>query len=395
MLASIKMWVIRGARLLGLSSKLVGAPRGAMMAKDWWNTYGYSAEASWKTLEPEATIQEPPPVTLESEVHPIYANEFSRVQPEAFVLTLPNGRVWGRNGTVITSNDWVIADVSREFGRYKGVMGPQHSIFRRLYLGKCTRVEKTVAVVSTSGSYNFYHWMYDVLPRFALLQQSGYWSTIDAFVVDYTGSSFQQESLKRLGIDESKIIRSNDQWRFHIEAAQLIVPALPSVLSTMNPWAVDFLRRLFLADINPGVKSKRLYISREKAPSRKLIQEGELKAWLEQRGFVAFFPEQHSVAETAELFRQAEWVIGVHGAGFANLAFCSSGAKVLDIVAPRHVDGIYWMLSNRVGARYGYLFGLGERPAAGTDLVAHKVDADVSISLDEFKTLFNQLEALG
>ena len=136
-------------------------------------------------------------------------------------------------------------------------------------------------------------------------------------------------------------------------------------------------------------------MSRRKAPSRKLVNEAKVLEILGSLNFHPFYAEDHSIRETAAVFAGCESIIGVHGSGFANLAFCSPGTRVVDILAPRHLDPYYWILANLTGSSYAYIFGEGERLPEGTDLVREKIDEDILLDLDKFQTLLKKIHLLS
>ncbi|MFL5810758.1 MAG: glycosyltransferase family 61 protein [Flavisolibacter sp.] len=387
----IKSIAVGGINLFGLSSKVIGTPKRMMTVKDWVDKNGSKYGARFQQLIPSTTVREKPPVTLENKVHDIYAREYVREQPEAFVAIIPSGRVWGRDGAVISPGDVLLTDVSREFGRYGGVTGRDHSINSRLHLSACKKIRGNIAVVASAGASNYHHWLYDTLPRIHLLRLAGLLSQVDYFVMDYTGLHFQKDSLQQMGIPVEKLICCNDPYKFHIEAEQLFVPSLPARLGTSSKWTVDFLRETFLKDRLP--QTLRLYISRRKAQIRKLLNEDEVFEYLKTKGFVEFLPEDHTIEQTASYFASAEFVIGVHGSGFANFAFLSEGSKTVDIVEAWHLDPYYWILSNHTNSTYAYIFGKGDRPDERKDLVVAKVNRDILIDIKELDVLFNRLNA--
>lgn len=384
-----KSAVIKSVNAFGLSSKYIGSPKSISTTKAWVEQYGTKLGGRFIPLLPSVSIQENPPLTLEKEVHKIFRDEYEHEAPAAFVAIIPGARVWGRNGTLIAPNDILLSDVSREFGAYGGVTGKAHTVNKQLYLHKCKKLRGKIAVLGTAGTYNYHHWLFDTIARVHLLKLAGVFDQIDFFILDYNGLSFQKESLQQVGIPLDKVICANDNWRFHIEAETLIIPSLPSKLARVGIWPVQFLREIFLQ--KKAEEPQRLYISRRKATSRKLVNEKEVISFLQTKGFIEFFPEDHSIVETAAYFAAADYITGVHGSGFANLAFISPSTKVIDIVAPLHLDPYYWMLSNRNGGSYAYLFGEGERAEENKDLVASKVDHDLLIDLEKLQQVFNIL----
>jgi len=385
---AIKNAILKAVNMLGTSSLKIGSPKKITGTEEWCKIHRDIPAVNFQLIFATKKVTELPPVNLDNNIPVLFSNEFNRTQNESFVATIPNGRVWGRNGAVITFDDTFLYDVSREFGKYGGVFGKEHSIFKQIKLADAKPLKGRIAVVACAGSNNYHHWLYDTLPRIQLLKFAGIFDTIDHFIIDYTGLKFQKESLDLLGISLNKIIVCNDNFNFHIQAEVLIVPSLPARLGTMSDWTIEFLRDTFLGKQNDlHLRSMKIYLSRRKAPTRKLNNEKEVFERLSQLGYQEFFAEDHSIRETAKVFAQCQSIIGVHGSGFANLAFCSPGTKVIDILAPKHFDGYYWMLSNNTQSQYAYLFGKGSRLAEGTDLVKNKIDEDIDFDLNELLTL--------
>ncbi|MDB6129921.1 MAG: capsular polysaccharide biosynthesis protein [Verrucomicrobiales bacterium] len=373
-----------------ISSKYAGPPKKCMSALEWFNMQGKVLGASLQAIYPSESRAEPPPITLETDHLKVHRDLFQRETWPAFVCTIPKGRVWGKNGAVITSDDVLLEDVSREFGCYGGVTGLRHSIFKQIRLGTCMKVGGCVAVVASAGAYNYYHWLFDILPRIQLLKDADLFKRVDYFLVDYHGLKFQDESLLALGVPLNKIIVPKADRKFQLLASSLVVPSLPGRLGAINPWPISSIRKQFLKDSHPK-QTLKLYISRRRAPTRKITNEAQLMLKLKSMGFEEFFPEDYSITCTASLFSRASFIIGAHGAGLANLVFCSTGACAIDIVAPRHVDGLFWILCNLVGVRYAYLFGEGPRPLEGEDLVLSKKDEDITVDLDKLCKLYERL----
>ncbi|MDB6055291.1 MAG: capsular polysaccharide biosynthesis protein [Verrucomicrobiales bacterium] len=389
--SQLKTFAIKGVNTLGPTSKLIGSPRGLMDIREWINRFGNRYGAAINEVMPGSHLQEKPPFTLETKIHRFYQNEINREIWPVFVATIPCARVWGRCGTVIAPNDILLTDVSREFGAYGGITGRNHSVNKRFALGKCSLLQGKAAIIGSAGAANYHHFLYDTVCRVHALKLAGVFDQIDHFIFDYTGLRFQKESIKLLGIPEEKIIRANDTWKFHIEVESLFIPSLPARLGTISPWMVEFLRTTFLKEKNQT--PARLYISRKKAPTRKVANETAVMDFLKSKGFIEFFAEDHSLVETAAYFAAADSVVGVHGSGFANLAFSSSGTRVIDIVAPRHLDAYYWMITNATHSSYGYLFGKGDRPDEGLDLVTTKIDHDIEVNIGELEKLLHLMES--
>ncbi|HLO51554.1 MAG TPA: tetratricopeptide repeat protein, partial [Kamptonema sp.] len=210
--------------------------------------------------------------------------------PKTFVAVIPEGRAWivpQKNYwllcsaiAVITPDNYLLADVSRDYpGFLPGCQNydpTKHSVFNLESLPPLEQIEGTVAVLSGLSGNVYFHWMIDVLPRIELLRLSGVdFGKIDWFLVNNCQQEFQRETLRALGIPENKILESDRHP--HIQAKQLIAPSFPGYLGWPPLWAVNFLRRVFLAGIVPlNSYPERIYISRNKARYRRVMNEDDV-----------------------------------------------------------------------------------------------------------------------
>lgn len=336
-------------QLLPIPSTLLGPPKG------WITAEGY------RTKHPDQYITIIPAHDCIHAPFPLAANareEVRTIFPEAFVLTIDGGRVYGKNGVVITDEDQVLADTAIEW--ISSV--DKHSIFRKNKFRPITYVDKTVAVIASTSAHCYFHWMFDVLPRLELLQRSQI--PYDKIYLNPLQHPFQKESFARLGIDPEKVIWATRSA--HIKAKKLIVPSLAAgrVGSDLPAWAVprwacDFAKSIVGAQV-PPVTNKRIYISRKQAATRTIVNESECLAALKRRGFEEVVLEKLSLQEQAELFASAECIVAPHGAGLTNLIFCRPGIRVIEIFSPHYVNTCYWMLSHQLELKHQCLFGTQE-----------------------------------
>ena len=226
----------------------------------------------------------------------------------------------------------------------------------------------TTVISMTAGWQNmFYHWVHEVLPRFALIKD------LEGQIYIDQGQRFQKESLDFLGIDPSRII---DAAQFQgVEAKELIIPAIPHIPS---PWSCNFLR----SHVAVQKQVRRLYISRKDADKRRVLNEEELLPILERHGFEVWTLSGLSFAEQVQLFASSEIVVGPHGAGFSHLAFCQEGTPFLELYAPAYVNVCYWHLACAAKLPYHYMFSEGERYPEFFD---PKLDPDLEVDPKKFE----------
>jgi len=120
----------------------------------------------------------------------------------------------------------------------------------------------------------------------------------------------------------------------------------------LDPVYLEAFRRAFCPD-RPRRPRHRIYISRagRTRGTRRVLNEPEVVAELERWGFRAYLLEDLSFEAQAELFYDAEMVVGAHGAGFANLIY-ARGAKVLEWFPSPHVVPSYYFLCKATGNLY-------------------------------------------
>jgi tetratricopeptide (TPR) repeat protein len=350
-----------------------------------------------------STVYLKPPNTRESSIH--FSFRFgSQIQLSAsFIAMIERGRYWcnDRNSStaIITPNNKILGDVSPEFP----IFSPghpdnhpsHHSILKCPQLQPMQAIEGTVAVLSGLLDDVYFHWMFDILPRIQLLKESGIsFNEVDYFIVR-DRLPFQQTTLDLLGIPESKRIQGDRVS--HLQADRLIVPSFPGSVAWMPEWVCSLLRQLFLEPqiIEKDAEFKRLYISRDRAENRRIINEEEVLAVLTEFGFQSVTLESMSVQQQAALLSQAQIIVSAHGSGLTNLVFCNPGTQVIEIFSPNYVYPCYWLLSNLAGLDYSYI--LGEMPE-GYHL--HQLvypDArteDVWVNINELRAMLKQITSI-
>ncbi len=289
-----------------------------------------------------------------------------------FVAILPQGRAWitpkinawnvCKAIAIMTSDHQLLADVSRDYpGQLPGCQRyhpQQHQVFQQSQLPPLQKINGSVAVLSGLSGHIYFHWMVDVLPRIELLRRSGInLNQIDKFLVNSTHLSFQQKTLKQLGIPSDKILAS-DQFP-HIQANQLIVPSFPGYLGWLEPWGIQFLRHTFLTSAIQAKSGypERIYISRNSAKHRRVLNETEVMETLKTFGFVSLQLESISLTEQVALFYHAKVIIAPHGSGLTNIVFCQPSAQIAEFVSPHYNRHYYWVISQALGLKHYSLMG--------------------------------------
>lgn len=212
------------------------------------------------------------------------------------------------------------------------------------------RIPGTVSSVTASTQWNYYHWLFDVLPRLAMLEDLK--AEYDLLYLQ-NSKRFQKESLSVIGIDNSAILSCED-WPL-IRADTILIPCHQSTGRAKYPkWVRDKLRNWFLPIAGEPGPARRVYIGRSKQHGRRIDNEDEIFHYLATLGFEYVLPEQFSFLEQVRIFRDAEYVVAAHGAGMANIVFCKPGVNVVEMF-PSETKYTYYKISQLLNLNYFYV----------------------------------------
>jgi hypothetical protein len=220
-----------------------------------------------------------------------------------------------------------------------------------------------VFVVTSSTAKLYYHGLLEIVPRLAMVQKLDPDQRSPIYVD--ASQPFMRECLKALNIEN--IIDASIFPR--IQAQKMVVPCYEIGAEDSVPKrSIDLLNSMFpdRSSANSNV-SRRFYLPRRNAVRRKIINENEINAILAKNGFETVFPEQLTIQEQANLFRQAAMVAGASGGAFTNIVFCRPGTTVLNFFHWQADNSIY-KLCSATGARYAYV---ATRPTAMERLQAY------------------------
>lgn len=383
---TVRRWLAARLQSLPVNSMILGPPKGIHTADQEGDVR--CRETSFQHLSYRYTkifasqeIHRAAPKTIHQHIHWEFNQQYHQQSPETFLVEIEDGRFCvDRQGkfytAVITADDQVISDIST------GFVSSFHLILSELKLPKIEEIHGSVVIVSDASDGNYFHWLFDSLPRLYLLQTVG----IDLDEISHIGIvsgnlPFHTTTLELLGIDTRKIIELRKSP--HIKAKRLLVPSFPGISGRPPKWACEFLRIQFLPHARrpPANSSRWIYISRNHAKYRRVENELEIIHNLKALGFEVVNLEELSIPEQIGLFATAEVIIAPHGAGLANLVFCQPGTKIIELFSSRYVNVCYWALSEQIGGEYYYLLEKEESIRNTLDVYEYRKNITVDLTL--------------
>jgi len=91
-----------------------------------------------------------------------------------------------------------------------------------------------------------------------------------------------------------------------------------------------FLDTILLNVKTPKFRSK-IYIRREDANYRKIVNEADLIEKIRKQGFEIINPQHFEILEQMKIFSNAKQIISPHGSNLTNLIFCKKGTSIIEI----------------------------------------------------------------
>lgn len=260
-----------------------------------------------------------------------------------FIARLPGGRVYGA-GTVLSPDGGSVArDVSTDFGSPPD----RHWLQTQDRLRAPVRIAGTTAVVAVNLGARYCHWLLEELPRLLVLAEAD-----RPTLIAHTRTPFIRDAFA-LGAWRGRMLAAGRHT--HFECEQLVVPGLigrpgfptPRMAELLQAFAAPLLRHSDAAGAG-----ERLYITREGAERRRVVNEAALWPRLEARGFVKVRLEALPWSEQVNAFARAREIVAPHGAGLANLVFCRPGVRVVEFFNPAYVNPSFWRLAAVMGLDY-------------------------------------------
>ena len=325
-------------------------PKGFIYSvEEWFNgSIPPQMKGSWiKEIIPEHSVSFKKPNHINDEIHPAFGkNNKIHILPKSCICFLKNAKIVNENGAIISSDNNLFSDFTFEIG--KSI--EKNEVFKT-YIGEPRFRTEYLATITSPDCTGYYHWIFDGLSRLKLLQKVI--GDIDYLIVPFNLKKHHLDSLSLLGFPEEKLLRIKNGM--HLQCENLFVPYLNRGLPE---WKCEFLRESFIpADIEEP--HRLIYISRNDALYRKIINENEVEDYLRNIGFEIVQMSKLPFLEQVKICAEARIVVAPHGAGLSNTVFCKN-AKILETFSPSYVNVSFWILANHVGNEYYYLLGKDE-----------------------------------
>lgn len=245
---------------------------------------------------------------------------------------------------------------------------------------KKTPTDETLALVYDHWScHNYYHWMIEALPRLLLVQKQYPDSLL---LVPDPCPHYIRRTLDLMGVtkrypltkDTGKLVAVQQlvlpELVYYYQAHELdtlhkLEAAAKAYTSPLRQPAGDdtpapqeelivAVRQKLLAAYKPKpvVPYRKVYVSRARQKTRRLLNEEEILPLLDKWGFELVFFEEMDLDAQISLMQETALLMGVHGANMVNILFLKSGIPVIEMLNQEHFNEAYYLLASSFGLPY-------------------------------------------
>lgn len=299
----------------------------------------------------ESHTHQLPVISNDNDANEFARNSYYQTSP-AYLFNLKDIYIYKQTGLVISNRNVLFQDFTHNFI----VTSLAKLIYKNpfyTFSNRVVRVNGVGAMLVSPQSQNYYHWLFDVLPRIKLYQSV--LGHINHFCISGAVPQKFLDVLPAFGIPLNKILLVNDTEKLHFD--NFYAASLPGSEGRSPKWAIDYVRGKLLSP-SPVTANKKLYLKRGTAAGRKILNEESLIEALLKQGFDIITPDDLSIEDQAALFQQAAIVVSAHGAALSNLLFVREGTAVIEIFSPDYFrSDCYFTLSRLLNLDYHYIKG--------------------------------------
>ena len=320
-------------------------------------------ERIWKikTIHDPFLVDVPVPGGLEDESKlTYYKNSASMGFAAQYLICIPNGINFS-GGFVSLEDGRFLTESTREINLFLG-SGAYRSRRRKTSI----KVSGDCHCLRSCWGNEYAHWMCEDLPRLSNALPSLPEKT--KFIVPENIAKWRIESLEAIGIDHERIklvpghitIQCERLWFATELGSTKYQHTSPQVAQRVRQKFLDYAARQITEENHAGLPSSDyIFISRQGAPCKRLMNEADLENVLHKLGFEIVRMENYSLVQQIEMIKKAKVVVGAHGAGLGNIMFAEPNTILVELqddsyACPRPW---YWKFANCYGCEYKTIVG--------------------------------------
>ena len=320
-----------------------------------------------------------------------YPTDFSPERP--FVCEFRNCKLVGPYAVGLTKDDLIIGETTPvSLNKFRLTPSVYYRAPKRYLvpgvLGRILRPEprnRLDCVFPLScPDPSYYHWMMEYLPKIRFMEEYvDETGRVPKILVGPDPSGFVRDTLEFLGYEYVKSgrgITSAKRLVVSTHRTHLFDHSSPEKSNyNLSKEDIEWLKRRVRSTAgtdNETDGKERVYVSRQRTDrGRMLVNYDETMEILRKRGFESYVLEEMSFKQQVELFMNAEFVVGPHGAGLVNMVFADD-PTMIELHLRGTVRPHFYFLSEIMGFDY-------------ESLIADNEDGNLLIDTSDLRSLLD------
>lgn len=318
------------------------------------------------------------PLNFKDEDLPLFAHVLEQEIPGTLLLELEGVRVTSegmlfKDGRILPESFSSPVIMGRFFERKRSVvkaLAVNHLLRRR------RSFDEDCLWIVDDWSHGYFHWLSDALCRLYAVGDLAERLTL-LLPRHYRELEYVRSSLKAFRLGGVEYVGEDEV----VLCRKLFMPTHVAPSGNYNEGVARGLRELLVGFYGEGRgngEGERIYLSRARAPKRKVSNEEELSDTLGEFGFRVVHFEEHPFDEQVRIAADARFLISNHGAGLTNMLFMKPGGRVLEL-RRRDETERNWFFNLASAVRLEYFYQLCD-PADPTE-DAHSANVIVNPEL--------------
>ena len=297
--------------------------------------------------------------------------------PEVYVSELTNATLNSTTNVVIVGDTAILQDLYNPIDDYmfeeisfRYSINAKKNLISFLDTYNALGSLDSAATFLDSTSFNYAHWITEVLPRIAIFCRLKQFKNVPLIVDDNLHPNIM-DSLSQIVDKDRKVYVLENKSKINVKKLHVVsvtgyIPVEQKKIFSDNhgvfsPHALNLLRnRLFsiIKSLPPKDYPKKIFLKRNSL-HRKLINEKEITQIIINKGYAVIELEKITFLQQVSMIKNANCIIGVSGAALANLIFASSDAEINILVgATKNSTHIYWQnIAKAVNLKVNFIFG--------------------------------------
>jgi capsular polysaccharide biosynthesis protein len=295
------------------------------------------------------------------------------------IFEFPNVKV-SPEGLIFSKNKILIESFARPSNFQEWKKRSIVKVYLQNFLLRTNTKRQNVLWITDDWSNNYFHWFCLALP--ILVTYPEYLRSSILLLPDKLRDlDYVLSSLKIFGIENFEFINKNEV----VICDKLILPKFYTKFGLFNKPVIQKIRQKFVdsaagSNETESESFERIYITRRKAVQRKLLNDEEIIAILEDYDFKVICAEDYSLEEKISFFKSSKYLISIHGAGLTNMLFMPKGSSVWEFRKnDKKVNNCYDYMANALDLDFHFQL------CQAKDMMEDIYSADLIVDVDEFK----------